>query len=120
VMGTVKGDLHDIGKNLVVMALEGAGFDVVDLGIDVPPEEFVEAVKAHRPLAVGISALLTTTMGAMKDTVEAIKASGSQTIIMVGGAPIRQEFADEIGADFYGRDSTSARDFARQVAIGSP
>lgn len=120
VIGTVKGDLHDIGKNLVIMALEGAGFEVVDLGIDVPPDEFVEAVKEHRPLVVGISALLTTTMGAMKDTVEAIKASGVQSKIMVGGAPIRQEFADEIGADFYGRDSTSARDFTRQVAIGSP
>lgn len=117
VMGTVKGDLHDIGKNLVIMALEGAGFEVVDLGIDVVPDKFVEAVKAHRPLVVGISALLTTTMVAMKDTADAIKASGIQTKIMIGGAPIRQEFADEIGVDFYGPDSTSGRDFARLVAI---
>ncbi len=119
-VGTVKGDLHDIGKNLVVMALEGAGFDVIDLGADVPPEKFVEAIKEHNPKVVGLSALLTTTMPAMKDTVEAIKAAGigDQVKIMIGGAPLRQEFCDEIGADFYGPDSTTGRNYARDVATG--
>jgi len=116
VIGTVKGDLHDIGKNLVVMALEGAGFEVIDLGIDIPPMKFVEAVKEHKPQVLGISALLTTTMGTMKDTVEAIKAAGLDVKIMIGGAPVRQEFADEIGADFFGPDSTSGRNFAREIA----
>lgn len=115
VIGTVKGDLHDIGKNLVIMALEGAGFEVVDLGIDVAPDKFIEAIKAHRPQVVGLSALLTTTMCFMKDTVDAIKAAGLDVKIMIGGACVRQEFADEIGADFYGFDSTSGRDYARQV-----
>jgi 5-methyltetrahydrofolate--homocysteine methyltransferase len=115
VMGTVQGDLHDIGKNMVIMALEGAGFEVIDLGTDVPPVKFVEAVNEHRPQVLGISALLTTTMWAMKDTVDAIRAAGSDVKIMIGGAPVRQEFADEICADFYGFDSTSARDYARQV-----
>jgi 5-methyltetrahydrofolate--homocysteine methyltransferase len=114
VMGTVKGDLHDIGKNIVIMSLEGAGFEVVDLGIDVAPDRFVEAVRAHRPAVVGLSALLTTTMRYMKDTVDAIRAAGLDVRIMIGGAPVRQEFADEIGADFYGFDSTAARDYARQ------
>lgn len=115
VIGTVKGDLHDIGKNLVIMALEGAGFEVVDLGIDVAPDKFIEAIKTHRPQVVGLSALLTTTMCFMKDTVDAIKAAGLDVKIMIGGACVRQEFADEIGADFYGFDSTSGRDYARQV-----
>ena len=115
VIGTVKGDLHDIGKNLVVIALEGAGFEVIDLGIDVPPIKFVEAVAEHRPQVLGLSALLTTTMWAMKDTVDAIKAAGLDVKIMIGGAPVNQEFADEIGADFYGVDSTSGRNYAREV-----
>ncbi len=117
VVGTVKGDLHDIGKNLVAMALEGAGFEVVDLGTDVSPDQFVDAIKEHKPQLVGLSALLTTTMFAMKDTIEAIKAAGlkDQVKIMIGGAPIRQEFADEIGADFYGPDSTSGRNFSRDA-----
>ena len=115
VIGTVQGDLHDIGKNMVVMALEGAGFEVIDLGTDVPPMKFVEAVNQHRPQVLGISALLTTTMWAMKDTVDAVRAAGSDVKIMIGGAPVRQEFADEIGADFYGFDSTSGRDYAREV-----
>ena len=115
VMGTVKGDLHDIGKNMVIMALEGAGFEVIDLGMDVPPAKFVEAAGEHRPQVLGMSCLLTTTMGAMKDTVDAIRAAGLDVKIMIGGAPVRQEFADEIGADFYGPDSTSGRDFAREV-----
>ncbi len=118
VLGTVKGDLHDIGKNLVTMALEGAGFEVVDLGTDVPPDKFVEAIKEHKPQVIGMSALLTTTMMAMKDTIKAINDAGlrDQVKIMIGGAPIRQEFADEIGADFYGPDSTAGRNFARDVA----
>ena len=117
VVGTVKGDLHDIGKNLVTMALEGAGFEVIDLGSDVPPDKFVAAIKEHKPQVVGLSALLTTTMLAMKDTIEAIKKAGlrNQVKIMIGGAPIRQEYADEIGADFYGPDSTAGRNFARDV-----
>jgi len=116
VIGSVKGDLHDIGKNLVIIALEGAGFEVVDLGIDVAPQQFVEAIKENQPSVVGLSALLTTTMTAMKDTVDAIKAAGLDVKIMIGGAPVRQEFADEIGADFYGPDSTSGRNYAREVA----
>jgi len=115
VIGTVEGDLHDIGKNLVVMALEGAGFEVIDLGINVPSIKFVEAVKEHKPQVLGISALLTTTMTTMKDTVESIKAAGLDVKIMIGGAPVRQEFADEIGADFYGFDSTAGKNYAREV-----
>jgi methylmalonyl-CoA mutase cobalamin-binding domain/chain len=117
VLGTVKGDLHDIGKNLVAMALEGAGFEVVDLGVDVSPEKFVDAVKSHSPIAIGMSALLTTTMMSMKETVAALKSAGmrEKVKVMIGGAPIRKEFAQEIGADFYGRDSVEARNFARLV-----
>jgi len=117
VIGTVKGDLHDIGKNLVAMALEGAGFEVIDLGVDVGPEKFVNAVKSHKPIAIGMSALLTTTMMSMKDTVAALKGAGirDQVKVMIGGAPIRKEFADEIGADFYGHDSVEARNYARLV-----
>ena len=115
VMGTVKGDLHDIGKNLVIIALEGAGFEVIDLGIDVSPVKFVEAVNEHKPQVIGLSALLTTTMWAMKDTVDAMKADGLDVKIMIGGASVSQEFADEIGADFYGVDSTSGRNYAREV-----
>jgi 5-methyltetrahydrofolate--homocysteine methyltransferase len=117
VMGTTKGDLHDIGKNLVIMALEGAGFEVIDLGTDVDAKSFVEAIREHRPQVIGLSALLTTTMLTMKETIEAIKAAGlrNQVKIMIGGAPVSQEFADEIGADFYGMDSTSGRNYARDV-----
>ena len=118
VVGTVKGDLHDIGKNLVVMALEGAGFEIIDLGTDVAPEQFVEAIKKYNPDVVALSALLTTTMLAMKDTLEAIKEAGlrDKVKVMIGGAPIQQAFADEIGADFYGPDSTAGRNFARETA----
>ncbi len=116
VIGTVKGDLHDIGKNLVIISLEGAGFEVIDLGIDVAPNKFVEAVREHNPQVAGISALLTTTMTAMKDTVDAIKSAGFDTKIMIGGASVNQQFCDEINADFYGFDSTSGRNFAREVA----
>jgi len=117
VVGTVKGDLHDIGKNLVAMALEGAGFEVIDLGVDVGPEKFVDAVKTQKPIAIGMSALLTTTMMSMKDTIAALKSAGirGQVKVMIGGAPIRKEFADEIGADFYGHDSVEARNYARLV-----
>lgn len=111
IIGTVAGDLHDIGKNLVAMMIESAGFEVIDLGVDVPAEKFVEAIKANPDCkVVGLSALLTTTMPAMKDTVAAIIDAGlkAQVKIMVGGAPITQEFADEIGADAYTADAASA------------
>jgi 5-methyltetrahydrofolate--homocysteine methyltransferase len=119
-VGTVKGDLHDIGKNLVILSLEGAGFEVIDLGSDVPPEKFVSAIKEQSPQLIGMSALLTTTMLAMKDTIKAIEKAGlrDKVKIMIGGAPICQEFCDEIGADFYGADSTSGRNFARNVVTG--
>jgi len=118
VLGTVRGDMHDIGKNLVAMSLEGAGFEVVDLGIDVPPERFVEAVREHAPQVVGLSALLTTTMLSMNDTLRALQSAGlrARVKVMIGGAPVTREYADEIGADFYGPDSTAGKDYARRVA----
>ncbi len=117
VLGTVKGDLHDIGKNLVGMMLEGAGFEVIDLGIDIPAEKFVEAIKTNKPEVVAMSALLTTTMPAMKETIEAIKAAGlrDEVKIMVGGAPVTQNFSDEIGADGYAPDAASAADLAKEL-----
>jgi len=117
-IGTVKGDLHDIGKNLVAMMMEGAGFRVVDLGVDVPPEKFVEAIREHKPSIVGLSALLTTTMVAMKDTLEAIKASEfkDKVKVMVGGAPVTQNYADEIGADGYAPDASTAVDVAKKLS----
>jgi len=110
VIGTVKGDLHDIGKNLVGMMLEGAGFEVVDLGIDVPPEKFVQAAKENKANAIGMSALLTTTMLQMKSTMEALQAAGLKGKVktMVGGAPVTDEFAKQIGADGYSPDAASA------------
>ncbi len=110
VIGTVKGDLHDIGKNLVGMMLEGAGFEVVDMGIDVPAEKFVQAAKEHKANAIGMSALLTTTMLQMKSTVEALQAAGLKGKVktMVGGAPVTDEFAKQIGADGYSPDAASA------------
>jgi len=110
VIGTVKGDLHDIGKNLVGMMFEGAGFEVIDLGIDVPPEKFVQAAKEHKANAIGMSALLTTTMLQMKSTVEALQAAGLKGKVkaMVGGAPLTDEFAKQIGADGYAPDAASA------------
>lgn len=110
VIGTVKGDLHDIGKNLVAMMLQGAGFDVVDLGADVKPARFVEAVQSEKPAFVMMSALLTTTMLSMKETIEALKAAGlrDEVKVGIGGAPVTQRFADEIGADFYAPDATGA------------
>ena len=117
VVGTVKGDLHDIGKNLLAMALEGAGFEVVDLGSDVAAEQFVVAVKEHKPDVVGMSALLSTTMYMMKDVIEAIDKAGlhSSVKIMVGGAPLSDDYAKKIGADFYGPDCVAGRDYARSV-----
>ncbi|MCX5996144.1 MAG: corrinoid protein [Chloroflexi bacterium] len=117
VVGTVKGDLHDIGKNLLAMALEGAGFEVVDLGSDVAAEQFVGAVKEHKPDVVGMSALLSTTMYMMKDVIEAIDKAGLHggVKIMVGGAPLSIDYAKKIGADFYGPDCVAGRDYARSV-----
>ena len=118
VIGTVKGDLHDIGKNLVKMMVEGAGFEVVDLGTDVPPEKFVAAVREHRPKLVGLSALLTTTMVNMKTTIEALQEAGlrGSVKVMVGGAPVTDSFAKQIGADAYAPDAASAVDMARGLA----
>ncbi len=117
VVGTVKGDLHDIGKNLVGMTLEGAGFEVIDLGTDVESENFVGAVKEHQPQLIAMSALLTTTMYSMKDVMEALKEAGvrERVKVMIGGAPIRQDFADEIEADYFGPDAASGKDYARQA-----
>ena len=118
-IGTVKGDLHDIGKNLVGMMLEGNGFTVVDLGEDVDPEKFVEAVK-NGAQAIGMSALLTTTMPNMALTIQALKDAGlrDQVKVLVGGAPITQEFADQIGADGYSTDAASAADLAKKLILG--
>ncbi len=115
-LGTVRGDLHDIGKNLVGMMLEGAGFEVNDMGVDVKPETFVEAVRNGCDI-LAMSALLTTTMPAMKDTIEALKADGcrANTKIMIGGAPVTQNYCDEIGADGYAPDAASAADKAKQL-----
>jgi 5-methyltetrahydrofolate--homocysteine methyltransferase len=112
IVGTVKGDLHDIGKNLVVMMLEGAGFDVIDLGIDVAPEKFSEAIRKHQPQVVGMSALLTTTMREMKGTIETLQEAGlrSRVKVMIGGAPVTERFAKEVGADGYAPDAASAVD----------
>ena len=117
IMGTVEGDLHDIGKNLVGMMLEGSGFKVVDLGTGVKPQAFVEAVKDYKPRIVGMSALLTTTMPKMKETVDAIKEAGirEQVKIMAGGAPVTQEFCDKIGADAYGDNAGSAVEKAKAL-----
>ncbi len=113
IVGTVQGDLHDIGKNLVVMMLKGANYGVVDLGTNVSPDKFVEAAKEHSPEIVGLSALLTTTMPAMKTTVDALKDAGLTGVkVMIGGAPITQKYADEIGADGYAPDAASAVDIA--------
>jgi len=114
-IGTVQGDLHDIGKNLVAMMLKGAGFEVVDIGIDIPAEKFVEQVKATGVQLVGMSALLTTTMPAMEKTLKAMKDAGIAAKIMVGGAPVTQGYADKIGADGYAADAASAVDLAKSL-----
>jgi 5-methyltetrahydrofolate--homocysteine methyltransferase len=114
-LGTVKGDLHDIGKNLVGMMCEGAGFEIKDIGIGVAPDAFVAAVKEFEPDVVGMSALLTTTMQSMGDTIKALKEAGirDQVRIMVGGAPVNKDFADKIGADGYAPDAAAAADLAK-------
>ena len=118
VIGTVKGDLHDIGKNLVKMMLEGAGFETIDLGTDVEPQAFVDAVREHRPQLVGMSALLTTTMVQMKATIEALEEAGlrDSVKIMIGGAPVTDAFAKDVGANAYAPDAASAVDVARKLA----
>ena len=117
IIGTVQGDLHDIGKNLVGMMLEGAGFEVIDLGVDVSPEKYVAAVLEYHPDLVCCSALLTTTMPRMKDIVQALRAASlrDSVKVMIGGAPVTQSFADSIGADGYGRDASTAVSLARQL-----
>ena len=115
VIGTVEGDLHDIGKNLVGMMLKGAAINVVDLGVNVPAARFVEAAREHGARIVGVSALLTTTMPNMRGVVEAIRASDVNAVVMIGGAPTTPEFADQIGADGYAPDAGSAVDVARQL-----
>jgi methylmalonyl-CoA mutase cobalamin-binding domain/chain len=110
VMGTVKGDVHDIGKNLVNIMFEGAGFQVIDLGVQVSPEKFVDAVKTHKPDIVGFSAFLTTTMPMFKANIHALTKAGlrDEVIVMVGGAPVTQEYADVVGADGYAADASAA------------
>jgi 5-methyltetrahydrofolate--homocysteine methyltransferase len=116
VIGTVQGDLHDIGKNLVGMMWKGANIAVVDLGTNVPPERFVAAAREHRANIVGLSALLTTTMPSMKQTVEVLKSAGLNGVqVLIGGAPITQQFANEIGADGYAPDAASAVDVAMKL-----
>ena len=117
VIGTVKGDLHDIGKNLVVMMLESAGFEVHNLGVDISPEDFVKAIKENEPDLLALSALLTTTMTMMKQTVDAVTESGlrERVKVMIGGAPVTQQFADEIGADGYAPDAGSAGKLAKAL-----
>lgn len=114
-IGTVQGDLHDIGKNLVAMMLKGAGFEVIDVGVDVGPEKFVEQAKATGVDVVGMSALLTTTMPSMEKTVKALKDAGLSAKIMIGGAPVTQGYADKIGADGYSPDAASAVDLAKSL-----
>lgn len=118
VIGTVKGDLHDIGKNLVSSMLEGGGFEVIDLGTDVTPQQFIEAVHAHKASIVALSALLTVTMPMMKNTIDALKQASlrDRVKVMVGGAPVTREFANSIGADGYSETATSAVALARQLA----
>jgi len=117
VIGTVKGDLHDIGKNIVSMMLKGARFEVMDLGIDVPPGKFLEIVQTASPDIIAMSSLLTTSMGAMNDTIKILKESGlrDKVKIIVGGAPITQDYADSIGADSYAKDAATAVDKAKEL-----
>ncbi len=116
-IGTVKGDLHDIGKNLVAIMLRGAGFEVIDLGVGVSAQKFLDAVVAHQPDIVGMSALLTTTMMQMKTNVTALTEAGvrGRVKVIIGGAPVTRAFAEEIGADAYGRNATDAVDKAREL-----
>jgi 5-methyltetrahydrofolate--homocysteine methyltransferase len=121
VMGTVKGDLHDIGKNLCIMMLRGAGFEVIDLGVDTSPDEFIEAVEAHKPSVMGMSALLTTTMPNMGKTIDAFVDEGLRDAvkIIVGGAPVTPEFAEDMGADGYGKDAMACVAITKQL-VGVP
>jgi len=116
-LGVVKGDLHDIGKNLVVMMLEGAGFKIIDLGVDVFPEKFVKTVKEKKVQVVGLSALLTTTMPFMKEVIKSLEEEGlrNKVKVIIGGAPVNQDYADEIGADGYAVDAASAVDKVREL-----
>jgi len=114
-IGTVQGDLHDIGKNLVAMMLKGAGFEVIDLGVDVGPEKFVEQAKATGVQVIGMSTLLTTTMPSMEKTLKALKEAGVSAKVMIGGAPVTQGYADKIGADSYSPDAASAVDMAKAL-----
>ena len=116
-LGTVKGDLHDIGKNLVGIMIEGAGFEVVDLGVDVSPAQFVQAVEEENAQVIGLSALLTTTMPSMQRTIEALREAGlrDKVKVIIGGAPVTQRYADEIGADGYTRDAAAAAKLVRQM-----
>jgi len=117
VLGTVKGDMHDIGKNLVRMMLEGGGFEAIDLGVDVEPSAFVDAVREHKPDLVGMSALLTTTMAQMKVTIDALEEAGlrDSVKIVIGGAPVTAAFAEQIGADAFAEDAATAVDVAREL-----
>lgn len=115
VIGTVQGDLHDIGKNLVSMSLEGAGFDVIDIGVDTRADQFVDAIEQHHPQIVALSALLTTTMGSMRGIIERIKSASPDTWILVGGAPVNAQFAAAISADGFGNDATAAVIEARRL-----
>jgi methylmalonyl-CoA mutase cobalamin-binding domain/chain len=119
VMGTVKGDVHDIGKNLVNIMLEGAGFHVIDLGVQVGPEKFIEAIREHKPDIVGFSAFLTTTMPMFKANINALEKAGlrDQVIVMVGGAPVTQEYADAVGADGYAADASAAVKRAKDLLL---
>ena len=121
IMGTVKGDLHDIGKNLCIMMLRGAGFIVHDLGVDTSPEEFIDAVHEHQAKVLGMSALLTTTMPNMGRTIQAFEDEGvrEEVRIMVGGAPVTQDFAEDMGADGYGKDAISCVDMAKELALST-
>ena len=117
VVGTVKGDLHDIGKNLVAIMVEGAGFEIIDLGVDVGPEQYVSTAIEQGADVIGMSALLTTTMPSMRATVEALEESGARdkVKIIIGGAPVTQKYADEIGADGYGRDASAAARLVKEL-----
>jgi len=119
VVGTVKGDLHDIGKNLVAMMLEGAGFEIIDLGTDIPPERFVAEVQAGNVDLISLSALLTTTMPSMADTIQALQAAGlrDKVKVMVGGAPVTESYATQIGADGYGSDASVAVRVAKKLVL---
>jgi 5-methyltetrahydrofolate--homocysteine methyltransferase len=121
VIGTVKGDMHDIGKNLVKMMMEGAGFDVVDLGVDVPESEFVAAVKEHQPDVLCLSALLTTTMGQQKVVVDSLTAAGvrGDVKVLIGGAPVTQTYCDQIGADGYTEDAASCAELATAIVTAA-